>query len=323
MFECFGELAPELRQSIWKAFLEHRFDDFTIEPHKQLVSPLLSVNQESRGCALRFYTTRFDVHAYPSTEVFGKEYAHNYIRFRDYPSSPRIGSLYLNPSKDILVVNYYIPVRDAAVRYDPAAVSAVTHERCTTPQVYCAPIKDLGIFQNVISGISMVLQGELGDRRPGYVCLNHSIPIWDNLIFPGDSKRHLALWRGGPWKMKTFIDDIYLLDGEVIWGKYKIREFAWSLCKTGVDGTEPIIMLVETPELISSTHAVATVQFHGRNYERNCMVLDDEQAAAARKASCIMGHPLGGDDNSFGTNDGMGDNSGVSMGGSDQDVFFV
>lgn len=159
MFKHFEKLAPVFRQSIWNAFLEqetshrlvllNRYVDGAIEPHKQLVSPLLSVNQESRGCALRFYTTKLDVHAYPKQDVDVLEeieYEQWPKGLLDSPSSPRVGSLYLNPRKDILVVNHVDLVRDSAIRYDAAAVSAVTHEQCTAPQVYSAPIRDLNIF---------------------------------------------------------------------------------------------------------------------------------------------------------------------------------
>lgn len=165
-----------------------------------------------------------------------------------------------------------------------------------------------------MAGAGFCFSDELGEKRPKYICLKHSIMIWDPYLFPKDIKRHLVLWGGGTTRMENFIRDIYVLDGEAIWGKYKIHEFAWSLCKTGGEN-EPITMLVETPEIISSTNAVATLRLHTGDYERNCMVLDDEQAAVARKASCITGCPLGGKDNSSGTNGDRSDDEGDDIGG--------
>ncbi|KAI1383005.1 uncharacterized protein F4822DRAFT_421814 [Hypoxylon trugodes] len=95
-------LPAELRLRIWEqalvnesagrvVILDERNN--TIYPFKSLASPLLSVNVESRSCALEFYGTKLNVwvNGYPDDE-----------------SERPIGSLYLNSRYDIFTANFFV-----------------------------------------------------------------------------------------------------------------------------------------------------------------------------------------------------------------------
>ncbi|KAK7993458.1 hypothetical protein PG989_006839 [Apiospora arundinis] len=130
MFKLFGKLPKELRLEVWDTFLEqessHRMvlvnttPVYNFEPRKQLVSPLLTINKESRYCALRFYTYKVDVLAYPgpratrcSSAIMHDEQdikdCFEYCSLVDdcgLDTSVIIGSLYLNLQSDSMVMNY-------------------------------------------------------------------------------------------------------------------------------------------------------------------------------------------------------------------------
>ncbi|KAK8113065.1 hypothetical protein PG984_013591 [Apiospora sp. TS-2023a] len=77
-FPQFTRLAPELRQMIWDSALEneaenrivlvHR-DSLRVVPSKSLISPLKSVNKESRKRALEHYNVKIDIGIFPAPSV--------------------------------------------------------------------------------------------------------------------------------------------------------------------------------------------------------------------------------------------------------------
>ncbi|KAI0160779.1 hypothetical protein GGR57DRAFT_519668 [Xylariaceae sp. FL1272] len=83
-FTPFKLLPPELRLEVWEAALDEEavnrlpvLLDTRIFPVKKLISPLLSVNVESRACALAFYDTKLTVYRLPLPEpdpVFYEEH---------------------------------------------------------------------------------------------------------------------------------------------------------------------------------------------------------------------------------------------------------
>lgn len=75
-FHKFPDLNPELRLMIWnEALLGERntrtviLQDDRVMPLKHLISPLLSVNYESRTCAQAFYDVKLDVYAVPKVQL--------------------------------------------------------------------------------------------------------------------------------------------------------------------------------------------------------------------------------------------------------------
>lgn len=71
-FHQFPDLPKELRLKIWEqVMIEARpsrriiFDEGRVVPFKQLISPLLLVNYESRTCATAFYNVKLDIYAVP------------------------------------------------------------------------------------------------------------------------------------------------------------------------------------------------------------------------------------------------------------------
>lgn len=71
-FHQFPDLPKELRLKIWEqAMIEARpsrriiIDEGRVVPLKQLISPLLLVNYESRTCATAFYSVKLDIYAVP------------------------------------------------------------------------------------------------------------------------------------------------------------------------------------------------------------------------------------------------------------------
>ncbi|KAK8062328.1 hypothetical protein PG997_014425 [Apiospora hydei] len=303
MFERFGELAPELRQGIWKAFLEqessHRLiminltSGYTIEPHKQLVSPLLSVNQESRYCALKYYTSKHDVCATPffkddlGDDIGIEQSIGNAIiddRDLEYndpiPIFTIVGSLYLNPSRDTIIMNFN-GARHSGIRHNPVAVSTVTQKSCTMPQVYFA-FMNITKFKNVLTNRHTAYELRLRDKTPACMCQWFQRYVW---LDATGVDRYLLLWELDADRQRNFIQEIYLLDAETIWKKYKIREFAWATCETGDDETKPAFaMMVDPTEFSSSTYATVRTRF-GKYV--NCMVLDGEQVAEVCRAWCL------------------------------------
>ncbi|KAK7964261.1 hypothetical protein PG996_008050 [Apiospora saccharicola] len=301
MFERFREFAPELRQKIWKEFLEqessHRLvminltNGHTTEPHKQLVSPLLSVKHESRNCALRHYTSKHDVCAAPYIEsnLYGDIDIEQGIRdaiVSDHelglgePYPTIIGSLYLNLDKDVIFMNFN-GVRRSGIRHYPTAVSEATKQPCTTSQVYFA-LADITKFTSVLTNRHVTYNDEvkLRDKTPACICQRLSSYIW---IDAEGVKRYLLLWELDAKRQQSFIQEVYLLDGETMWKKDNIREFAWAMCKTDYDETRPILAMVDPTELNSSTYATMRTRY-GRDVE--CMVLEGEQADVAWRPSC-------------------------------------
>ncbi|ROV88262.1 hypothetical protein VSDG_09021 [Cytospora chrysosperma] len=74
-FQKFPDLTSELRLMIWnEALLGERnsrtviLQDDRVMPLKHLISPLLSVNYESRTCAQAFYNVKLDVYAVPKAQ---------------------------------------------------------------------------------------------------------------------------------------------------------------------------------------------------------------------------------------------------------------
>lgn len=72
-FHQFPDLPKELRLKIWEqVMIEARpsrriiFDEGRVVPFKQLISPLLLVNYESRTCATAFYNVKLDLYAVPT-----------------------------------------------------------------------------------------------------------------------------------------------------------------------------------------------------------------------------------------------------------------
>lgn len=71
-FHQFPNLPKELRLKIWEqVMIEARpsrriiIDEGRVVPLKQLISPLLLVNYESRTCAKAFYNVKLDIYAVP------------------------------------------------------------------------------------------------------------------------------------------------------------------------------------------------------------------------------------------------------------------
>ncbi|KAK8112671.1 hypothetical protein PG984_013197 [Apiospora sp. TS-2023a] len=309
MFERFGKLAPELRQSIWKAFLEqessHRLVmvnvayGVTVEPHKQLVSPLLSVNRESRYCALKHYFLKHNVWAslfLGKGEMDEKDIAKVIREATDHdidgeilngeiPQPTTIGSLFLNPIKDTIILNYN-DERKSYIRCYPAAVSAATQKPCKAPQVYFACM-DISKFESVLTTLH-IPYFKLRDETPASICQwLSSCFLWDDAE---GVKRYLFTGEVERSRLRDFIQDIYFLDGETIWGKYNIREFAWAMLKRNDDETKPELALVDTTDLSSSTYATMRTVY-GKYVE--CMIFEGDQAAEAYKASCAYNraHP--------------------------------
>lgn len=75
-FASFPQLPTELRLMIWRLFLQDDerevvfdHDDRRILPTPQLISPLLSVNVETRKLALEFYNEEVEIFDMPDTSV--------------------------------------------------------------------------------------------------------------------------------------------------------------------------------------------------------------------------------------------------------------
>jgi len=95
-FPCFPQLPPEIREMVWKELLLGESKNRIVSIHRSepylmadtsLISPLLSVSQESRAAALKYYNTKLTVY------VFIHESCSR------YPSFPK-GHLYVNLEKD-------------------------------------------------------------------------------------------------------------------------------------------------------------------------------------------------------------------------------
>ncbi|KAI0160778.1 hypothetical protein GGR57DRAFT_456285 [Xylariaceae sp. FL1272] len=75
LFKPFNDLPKELRLTIWELALAEELTSrlvilyqFCIIPTKNIISPLLSVNAESRGCALALYDTKVTIYRMPALE---------------------------------------------------------------------------------------------------------------------------------------------------------------------------------------------------------------------------------------------------------------
>ncbi|KAK6836731.1 hypothetical protein PG987_007226 [Apiospora arundinis] len=295
MFKLFGKLPKELRLEVWDTFLEqessHRMvlvnttPVYNFEPRKQLVSPLLTINKESRYCALRYYTYKVDVLAYPGPRVVfpgpratrcSSAIMHDeqYIKdcFEDcslvddcgLDTSVIIGSLYLNLQSDIMVMNY---ARSCThLRECPAAVAAATGSLYVGTQVYYAPTTggDIEKFKSLLSA-GWEIDEPLIERHL----------LVDNTIGPNEG-----------WKfLYDFQDDLYKLDNNTMWEKYNIREFAWALRSMESDDKANLALriMVDINALGSSTMPVTRGLLNG--HEANFLVLNDEQTAEVDEAT--------------------------------------
>lgn len=286
---------------------------YNFEPRKQLVSPLLTINKESRYCALRYYTYKVDVLAYPGPRVVfpgpratrcSSAIMHDeqYIKdcFEDcslvddcgLDTSVIIGSLYLNLQSDIMVMNY---ARSCThLRECPAAVAAATGSLYVGTQVYYAPTTggDIEKFKSLLSAgweIDEPLSFSTVSRT--CICWCHSTLLWDDIhLYLSKVERYLLVDNTvGPnegWKfLYDFQDDLYKLDNNTMWEKYNIREFAWALRSMESDDKANLALriMVDINALGSSTMPVTRGLLNG--HEANFLVLNDEQTAEVDEAT--------------------------------------
>ncbi|KAI1461102.1 hypothetical protein F4805DRAFT_313347 [Annulohypoxylon moriforme] len=152
----FSSLPTELRLQIWRTFLKAEpdrlvvidFVDGSIYPTNLLVSPLLSVNSESREIAKAFYNFVVDVHhiAFPDYYpwiVYGR-------RRKDYQECPLgrfAGKVHLNLDHDIFVDGpLFNPVREPAPLFNSFKTKfyfetkPISREDCNRVQSLCSRV---------------------------------------------------------------------------------------------------------------------------------------------------------------------------------------
>ncbi|KAH9883945.1 hypothetical protein F4778DRAFT_788125 [Xylariomycetidae sp. FL2044] len=129
-FVFFSKLPPEMRCAIWDWYLYNETlkrivpvtDCYRVQPMKNLVSPLLTTNRESRARAKNLYTLSLDVIRPTATITrvgasirgtcpFGEKF-YSVLPIEmldadaaiDAPENPRVGKLHVSPSRDIFTL---------------------------------------------------------------------------------------------------------------------------------------------------------------------------------------------------------------------------
>ncbi|OTA97165.1 hypothetical protein M434DRAFT_386887 [Hypoxylon sp. CO27-5] len=100
----FCKLPPEIRIQIWEIALHQETEkrlvvadvrDHVVYPMRRLISPLLTVNRESREIAKTFFSFTLDVHRIPDPAK------RDFFLWVHTPSGPSAGKLYLSLDRDL------------------------------------------------------------------------------------------------------------------------------------------------------------------------------------------------------------------------------